>query len=277
MTVVALTSVSASPGVTSTALTWAQVSKRPTLIVEADPTGGSPLLCIAWQGSQPHDRSLLDLAHHPVAEYPQRIWDHVIQLPSRRDAWMLPGVGRQAQATSFGDLWSPLGDSLRQIATETDIDVVIDLGRWGTTGYPAALAARADVILVMTDATLPALNSLSIGLEDITEQLELRGAARRLAVAPTLGNEKGSRHRPYGLREIRQVTGEVPVLTGVTRDARAAGERVWGAKRDRMRWMDRLVNTHSGYALSIQRLIEVTAKHAQGIEDYLTTEGGDPA
>lgn len=277
MPVIALTSFSAAPGVTSTALTWAQVSTRPTLLVEADPAGGAPLLCIAWQGAQSHDRSLLDLAHHPVGEYPQRIWDVALQLPQRSDAWILPGVSSRAQATSFGELWSALGDALRRISTETGIDVVIDMGRWGAQGYPMQLLKRADAVLVMTDTTLPALNSLSLGLEGLAGRLDGVGATRRLAVVPLLGNEKGGAHRPYGTREIRQVTASTPVLPGIERDVKAAGDRVWSKERQRMRWLDRLINPHSGYALSVQRLVEATTKHAAAADEYLLTQGGDPS
>lgn len=275
MPVTALTSISASPGVTSTALTWAQVNTKPTLLVEADPAGGAPLLCLAWQGAQAHNRSLLDLAHHPVGEYPQRIWDVVLQLPQRSDAWVLPGVASRAQASSFGDLWSALGDALRRISAETGIDVVIDMGRWGATGYPTSLLHHADAALIMTDTTLPALNCLSLGLEDLAKRLDGVGAAHRLAVVPLLGNEKGGKHRPYGPREIQQVTGSVPVLPGIERDVKAAGDRVWSKERQRMRWLDRLINPHSGYALSVQRLIEAASKHAASAEAYLLTQGVD--
>lgn len=273
MTVTALTSINGSPGVTSTALTWAQVSTRPTLLVEADPTGGSSLLCIGWQGAQSHDRSVLDLAHFAPTDFPQRIWDLVLPLPQRpKAAWLLPGVGTNAQATTFGDLWAGLGDALRRISVESDIDVVIDMGRWNSRGFATALLNRADAVLVMTDTTLPALSSLSLGLDPINEHLESAGAARRLAVVPLLGNEKGSRHRPYTAREVRQVTHDIPVLHGVTRDAKAAGERTWGRDRQRMRWVDRLIRPHSGYPFSVQALIEATSAHAARADGYITTD-----
>lgn len=273
MTITALMSVNGSPGVTSTALTWAQVSTRPTLLVEADPTGGSPLLCIAWQGAQSHDRSVLDLAHFTPDEFAQRVWDLVLPMPQRpKAAWVLPGIGTNAQATTFGDLWSGLGDALRRISAESGIDVVIDMGRWNTKGFAVPLLNRADAVLVMTDTTLSSLNSLSLGLEPINDHLESAGAARRLAVVPLLGNEKGSSHRPYSAREVRQVTHGVPVLHGVTRDAKAAGERTWGRDRQRMRWMDRLISPHSGYPFSVQALIQAADAHVAQADGYITTD-----
>ena len=43
MPVIALTSASGSPGVTTTALGWALSRGRPTVLVDADPTGGAAI------------------------------------------------------------------------------------------------------------------------------------------------------------------------------------------------------------------------------------------
>lgn len=271
MALTALTSISASPGVTSTALTWAQVSKKPTLLVEADPTGGSPMLCIAWQGSQPHDRSVLDLAHFPASEYPERIWELALPLPQRpKAAWVLPAVGSPAQARSMRELWAPVCDALARISSDSDVDVVIDLGRWNTAGFAAPVLARASSILVMTDTTLTALNSLALGLSVIREQLEASGGTHKLGVVPVLGQEKGTGHRPYGSREIAQITDSVPVLPGVARDPKAAGERRWTGESQRVRATDKL-RPRTAYPLSIQHLIEANDKHVAAASEYLST------
>ncbi|WP_431472937.1 ParA family protein [Ornithinimicrobium sp. W1665] len=44
MAVITLTSASGSPGVTTTALGWALSRGRPTVLVDADPTGGASML-----------------------------------------------------------------------------------------------------------------------------------------------------------------------------------------------------------------------------------------
>lgn len=272
MTLTALTSISSSPGVTSTALTWAQVSKKPTLLVEADPTGGSPMLCIAWAGSQPHDRSVLDLAHYPVGEYRDRIWELVLPLPQRpKGAWVLPAVGSPSQARSLHDLWSPLCDALLQLGRDSELDVVVDLGRWNSIGYADPVLSRADSVLVMTDTTLSALVTLAIGLPSIADRLGASGSTRKLGVVPLLGNERGTGHRPYNLREIAKVTESVPVLPGVARDARAAGERRWAGQKQRVRAIDRVVRPRTAYPLSVQHLIDANDKHANKAADYLAT------
>lgn len=272
MTLTALTSISSSPGVTSTALTWAQVSKKATLLVEADPTGGSPMLCIAWQGTQPHDRSVLDLAHYPVGEYPDRIWDLALPLPQRpKAAWVLPTVGSPSQARSLHDLWSPLCDVLQQLGRDSDLDVVVDLGRWNSIGYADPVLSRADSVLVVTDTTLSALNALAVGLPSIADRLGTSGSTRKLGVVPLLGNERGSGHRPYGPREIAQVLDSVPVLPGIARDARAAGERRWSGEKQRVRAVERVVRPRTAYPLSVQHLIDANDRHAAKAADYLAT------
>ena len=62
MAVIALTSASGSPGVTTTALGLALLWPRPVLLVEADPTGGSGLLAGYFRGTREYDGGLIELA-----------------------------------------------------------------------------------------------------------------------------------------------------------------------------------------------------------------------
>lgn len=255
-----LTSLSGSPGVTSTALTWAQVSDRPTLLVEVDPAGGSPMLCIAWNGAHPHNRSILDLATHPTHEYVQRIWELAIPLPDREgQAWLLPTVGLSAQMRSLMTVFGPLGEALAQISRDSRVDVLVDLGRLGAAGAATQLWAHADTVLLFTDTTLQALNTLAVGAPAVVDELDGIGAGHRLAVVPVLGNEKGASNRPYGVREISGITDGIPVLPGVARDTKAAGSRAWG-KRGR-------------YPLSVKRLIAAVDQHTRQANEYLGLEG----
>ena len=58
MAVIALTSASGSPGVTTTALGLALSWPRPVLLVEADPTGASGLLAGYFRGARYYESGL---------------------------------------------------------------------------------------------------------------------------------------------------------------------------------------------------------------------------
>src|SRR5690349_21501210 len=62
MAVIALTSASGSPGVTTTAVGLSLLWPRPVLLVEADPTGGSGILAGYFRGSHEYDAGLVELA-----------------------------------------------------------------------------------------------------------------------------------------------------------------------------------------------------------------------
>lgn len=222
MAVHVLTSLSASPGVSTTALAWARLSDRPTLIVEADPVGGSPLLSIAWQGQQAHDRSILELANHPPREYVTRIWETALPLPNGAEQWLLPTTGWPEQARSLQPVWGPLGAALAQISVESGTDVLVDIGRLGSAEGASGLMDQADTVLLFVDATLAALNTAAVGIEGLRQRLDGTGSSQRLAIVPLLGNEKGASHRPYGAREIATLLTPTEVLPAVTRDAKAA-------------------------------------------------------
>lgn len=258
MSVFALTSLSGAPGVTTTSLAWARQSPRPTLVVEADLTGGSAALAIAFAGDVAHDRSLLALAGHPAAEFVSRLWELAVELPTETGAtgaWLAPAIGFPAQAESMRSVWAPLGEAMREISQTTDVDVLIDLGRYSPSSAAMALMARADATLVMTDATLAALNALHVALPSVRDRLESSGTTKGLAVVPVLGNEKGAAHRPYTASEIKPVVPDVPVLPGIARDARGAtAPRKQGA-----------------YQRSVTALVEAARDHAERAADYLTT------
>ena len=67
MAVVALTSASGSPGVTTTAVGLALTWPRPVLLIEADPTGGSGVLAGYFRGTREYDVGLIELALSPAS------------------------------------------------------------------------------------------------------------------------------------------------------------------------------------------------------------------
>lgn len=253
MAVIGITSLSASPGVSTSALAWALLSPRPTLVVEADVTGGSPLLAMGWHGAQEHTRSILALVGQDPAVLPEALWEHALALPGRVDRWLLPAISHPMQGPSLGSLWAPLADALHQVSDQTGIDIVIDAGRTTRAGERAwSLLSRADVVLLMTDSTIPALATTAVALPELREALTHTGAPQRLAVVPKIARKASTgTPRPYGRKEIATITGEVPVLPGVLHHESAA----LSPTRRRSR----------GYAASITALIAAARDHHERV------------
>lgn len=157
MAVIALTSASGSPGVTTTALGLALLWPRPVLLVEADPTGGSGLLAGYFRGTREYEAGLIELAltassiHDGLAEVAQRIDGTTVSF--------VAGTRSHTQATALRDLWQPLAEELADLES-TGQDVIVDAGRLGLVGSPEPLLASADLTLLVTRTTLPALSAV---------------------------------------------------------------------------------------------------------------------
>ena len=69
------------------------------------------------------------------------------------------GTRSHTQASALRDLWAPLAEALAELET-TGQDVIVDAGRLGLDGSPEPLLAAADLTLLVTRTTLPALSAL---------------------------------------------------------------------------------------------------------------------
>lgn len=187
MAVYALTCLAGAPGVTTTALAWTALSPRPTLIVEADVTGGSPILAGAFEGTWMHRGGVLALASAEEADWVETIWQQAVTLPGRSDRWVLPTIGRGHQARAMASIWRPLAATLTRISRDTGVDILIDAGRLGVAGGPWDLITGADAVLLLTDSTIPALTTLSVALPSLRADLDQSGSHHRLGVVPLTG------------------------------------------------------------------------------------------
>ena len=98
MTMITMVSAAGSPGVTTTAVGFALTADRPTLLVEADPTGGSAVLAGFFRGASEHHRGLLDLAWaHREGRLADELPHTVMGFPGST-ASLLPGIRTHAQA-----------------------------------------------------------------------------------------------------------------------------------------------------------------------------------
>ncbi|WP_347350369.1 hypothetical protein [Intrasporangium sp.] len=184
MAVYALTSLSGAPGVTTLAIAWAYQNTRPTLILEADPTGGSPILAGPFRGNLLHDTSVLLLAERDPAELQEWMWHHAIALPETTDRKVLPAVASHAQARALAGTWPGLADTVQHFSAGTGTDVLLDLGRLTLEYSARALLPAADAVLVLTSATLPGINTVVWALDELRDTLQASGDPDRLAVVP---------------------------------------------------------------------------------------------
>lgn len=265
--ITALTSISASPGVSTTTTAWAYLNERPTLIVEADTTGGSPILAGLWRGAHAHDASVLSLAAEEPEDYPQAILRLALPLPETEQRWLLPAITAPAQAAAAEQFWPEIATALAELS-DNGVDVVIDLGRYGRPHQPRALLEAADAVLVMTDTTLPAVSVLRQHLPVLRDRLTTVGRQRRLGVVPVLGDDERSvALRPFSQgdlsKSLSQLT-QTPVVSSVPRSTRHAAVYHYSAPRPRR-------HEQSGYVRSIDALIAATRSHAEQASQLLQT------
>lgn len=209
MAVIALTSASGSPGVTTSALGMALLWPRPVLFVEADPTGGSGLLAGYFRGTREYTSGLVELAltastiHDGLAEVAQPIEGTTLSF--------VAGTRSHTQSPALRDLWAPLADELAALESNGQ-DVIVDAGRLGLVGFPEPLLARADLVLLVTRTTLPAL----CAVRSWAEALRSGSLESRHNAVLVIGEGQ-----PYSAREVARVLNS-PVVAALPHDPTSA-------------------------------------------------------
>lgn len=208
MAIVCLTSASGSPGVTTTAVGMAFSWPRPVLLVEADPTGGSGVLAGFLRGTAPYDTGLIELALSPLGTA-DALRDVV--RPLSPNVSFVAGVRSHAQATALRDVWEPLVAALLDL-DDNGQDVIVDAGRLGLMASPTPLLNAADVTLLVTRATLPAISAARSWAETVRQAGIGWHHPALLLVAEG---------QPYRATEVSKVLG-MPVVADLPDDPAAA-------------------------------------------------------
>lgn len=216
MAVVALASASGSPGVTTTALGMALLWPRPVLLVEADPTGGSALLAGYFRGSREYDVGMIELALAP-SSMSDALRD-VSRPIAGTQVSFVAGTRSHTQAAALRDLWAPLAEALAELES-TGQDVIVDAGRLGLTGSPEPLLDAADLALLVSRTTLPALSALRSWAQAMQ-----RPALDWHQTGVLLRGEG----QPYSAREIATVV-NLPVVASLADDPESAAVYYRGA------------------------------------------------
>lgn len=203
MTVIALGSAKASPGVTTTmlALAAAWPPNRALLLVEADCDGG----VLAARSGLRLEPGLTTLA---AAARRTLDTDELV-----RQAQTLPGglpvLLGPADPDEARRAWEMAGGRLAAaMAGLTDRDVLVDCGRLRRESPSLPLVEQADVVVVVARPRLDELQHLA-------PRLRALQAARRRTVLLLVGD------RPYPPKEVASAMG-VPMVGVIADDARAA-------------------------------------------------------
>lgn len=209
MAVVALAASSGSPGVTTAALGMALLWPRPVLLVEADPTGGSGLLAGYFRGAKDYEAGMVELALSSSS-----VGDALAEIARPIEGTQVSyvaGTRAHTQATALRDLWQPLSQELSDLES-TGQDVIVDSGRLGLAGSPEPLLANADLTLIVTRTSLPALSAARSWADSAQ-----RGALGWQRPGVLLVGEG----YPYDSREVANVLA-LPVVAALADDPQSA-------------------------------------------------------
>lgn len=254
-----LASVSGSPGVSTTAIAWATLTTRPTLLLEADMTGGSAVLAGPFQGQVAPDQGVLALAQRPSDLMGEHLWWHTMELPGTSNR-VLPTVASPAQARSLVGIWPAIATAVLATATEAGTDVVIDYGRLSTRNAATPLLGIADTIVILTSGTLASVNAAARTLAVLREEITHTTTPERIIVAPVLPTpgmrlrgRAGVAARPWASREIAPALTPTALVDPISYDPDAAA--VYSAAAPTKR-------RYRPYNASVLALAENAARHA---------------
>lgn len=266
MAVVALTSAKGAPGVTTSALALALVWPHPCLLLEADVSGSSSILAGYLRGSIRHDKGLVDLA---LAHRRGNLLDglHQASMPLRdSQARLVAGLTSPAQAATLQPVWEPIAAVLRALE-RTGTDVLVDAGRLGALNAPTPLLREADLTLLTTRSTLPAIAAARARAALMRDDLASKGTGEDALSVLLVGEGQ-----PYSAREIRDAV-QVPVAATMAWDPVNAEVFSLGANPARRLGSSRLVRSARAAASAIGDLI--AQRRERLAPGALVTDGGE--
>lgn len=222
MPVTALVSAK-SCGVTTAALALTLASKRPSLLAECDPAGGT-LRAGFLQGEVGAGVGLYHLA---AAErtgpdaLAQAFATHLWPMDEAGHRKLLPGLTDPAQAGALGRTWPALSEVMHVLAEEAGYDVFIDAGRLAlasghlhATLTPAPLLHQADIVLLVVRGTEQSLTLARHLIDPLRTELAEQGRGADLGL---LLIEDG----PYRAHQVSEAL-TTPVLVSLPFDTATA-------------------------------------------------------
>ncbi|MET7714859.1 hypothetical protein [Streptomyces sp. NPDC005407] len=234
MPVTALVSAK-SAGVTTAALALTLASKRPSLLAECDPAGGT-IRAGFLQGKVGAGYGLYHLA---AAErtgsdaLANAFANHLWPMDEAGHRKLLPGLTDPAQAAALGRTWPALSEVMHVLADEAGYDVFIDAGRLAiesgrlhTTLTPAPLLHQADLVLLVVRSTEQSLTLARHLVDPLRTELAERGSGPD--ALGLLLIEDG----PYRAHQVAEAL-KAPVLAALPWDPDTAGYFTGGGRPPR--------------------------------------------
>ncbi len=266
---IALVSGRGAPGVTTSALALALAWPRPVLLAECDPRGGDVL----WgygQGRDAAGRGLLGLQvavrHLPMSA---ALWSQVVELQPppglQSQIRLLPGVAEPRQAAAVG--WAQLGSALARLG---DVDVIADCGTTPALSAPSAVWAAADLVVVITRATLRGTRAAQIAAAALRADLQTTGFGTDRLVSVVVGAG-----HPYSLAEVSAaMAGPAAVRGALPWDPRAAQVLSDGAPAAGRLRRSALLRAAAGLARALGAEALDNAAAGAAVADSSTAWGG---
>ncbi|MFE1545766.1 MinD/ParA family protein [Streptomyces microflavus] len=234
MPVTALVSAKSS-GVTTTALALTLASKRPSLLAECDPAGGT----IRAGFLQGEVGAGFGLYHLATAErtgpdaLAHAFASHLWSMDQAGHRKLLPGLTDPGQAAALTRTWPALSDVMHVLADDAGYDVFIDAGRLALesghlhpTLTPAPLLHQADLVLLVVRGTEQSLTLARHLIDPLRTELTERGNGPE--ALGLLLIEDG----PYRAHQVADAL-KVPVLAALPADPATADYFTTGGRPPR--------------------------------------------
>ncbi|HQZ85661.1 MAG TPA: hypothetical protein PLB21_08570 [Actinomycetota bacterium] len=245
MALIVLFSANGSPGVSTSALGLAMAWPRPSILADTDPTGARAVAAGYFHGGQlPTDDSIVDLAiAHRQGTLVEDLPRMLMRIPNTH-IQLLNGPVRHNQARSLDSVWEPLAGVFKSLERNGQ-DVIVDAGRLGLEGSPYKLLAAADLALLVTHSTLPALVAAASWAPTLKDTFPRSGATTSLG-ALVVGPG-----RPFTAAEVSK-TLQMPTVASLEWDPPSAEVFSLGAQPPRKFETARLSKSLRAAVQSIQ-------------------------